>query len=541
VAFASFAPLNTDIFIADANGDNPQPLLAHPDLDYNASFSGDGKWILFTSERNGSADLYQVHADGSGLQRLIADPAFDDQAALSPDGKSLAFVSDRSGQADIWIFELATRKVRNITNEPAGDFRPSWSPDGKWIAFSSDRASKKPKGRGGFETAHSTEIYLVRPDGSELIRVTQSDAFAGSATWSSDGKHLVFYETGIDDVRNITSARRARGTTQIATIDLQTNEHRVITSGAGEKWSPRWLGQHRVGYTSGGPDGGIEFSNVDKGDSGIGGARGEFSSPSWSADGTRMVFHRDVDHNWPPFQEWHIRNPKFGLVRTGVFASYSPMGDRLLCNDKTAGVLHNSILVMKADGSELSVLFSDAEKSALAPVWSSQGDKIAFALGRFFQSSDGPAIADIAVMNRDGTGLKLLTDGSANYGFPSWSPDGRYLVYRTSGKDKNNLSIINVETREVRPLTSGSNNDNFPSWSPAGDRIAFTTNRDGDYEIYTIKPDGTDLRRLTNVPGNDAHNTWSPDGKWIAFTSARGGFKEQRSIPITLSLTGIST
>src|SRR5258705_13316619 len=81
VAFASFAPLNTDIFIADANGDNPQPLLAHPNLDYNASFSGDGKWILFTLERNGSADIYQVHADGSGLQRLIADPAFDDQAA----------------------------------------------------------------------------------------------------------------------------------------------------------------------------------------------------------------------------------------------------------------------------------------------------------------------------------------------------------------------------------------------------------------------------------------------------------------------------
>ncbi len=48
IAFASFAPLNTDIFIADADGSNPKPLLPHPDLDYNASFSHDGRWIVFS-------------------------------------------------------------------------------------------------------------------------------------------------------------------------------------------------------------------------------------------------------------------------------------------------------------------------------------------------------------------------------------------------------------------------------------------------------------------------------------------------------------
>ena len=129
IAFASFAPLNTDIFIADADGSNPKPLLAHPDLDYNASLSRDGNWVVFTSERSGSADIYRVHPDGSGLERLTADPAFDDQGALSPDGKFLVFVSSRSGQADIWVLELATRKLRNITSHVAGDFRPCWSPD----------------------------------------------------------------------------------------------------------------------------------------------------------------------------------------------------------------------------------------------------------------------------------------------------------------------------------------------------------------------------------------------------------------------------
>ncbi len=76
IAFASFGPQNTDIFVADADGKNPKPLVPHAENDYNASFSADGKWIVFTSHRNGSADIYRVHPDGSGLERLTDDPAF---------------------------------------------------------------------------------------------------------------------------------------------------------------------------------------------------------------------------------------------------------------------------------------------------------------------------------------------------------------------------------------------------------------------------------------------------------------------------------
>jgi TolB protein len=214
-------------------------------------------------------------------------------------------------------------------------------------------------------------------------------------------------------------------------------------------------------------------------------------------------------------------------VRTGVFPSYSPAGDRLILNDQTAGILHNGILVMKADGSRRSLLFTHPKRSALAPVWSRQGDRIAFGLGGFFQVVKGSAMADLAVMRADGTGVQILTDGSGNFGFPSWSPDGRQLVYRASGTNRNGLSTIDIATRAVRVLTNGSGHDNFPSWSPKTDRIAFTSDRDGDYEIYSMRTDGSDLRRLTHSPGNDSHNAFSPDGEWIAFTSARGGFKDE--------------
>ena len=140
------------------------------------------------------------------------------------------------------------------------------------------------------------------------------------------------------------------------------------------------------------------------------------------------------------------------------------------------------------------VFFDGGEKNALGPVWSPRGDRVAFALGSFFPMQLGPAIADIAVVNRDGSGLKIITDGSGNVGFPSWSPDGVQIVYRASDKDRQGLFVITVATGEIRALTGDSSHDNFPAWSPKGDRIAFTRFFESDYEL-------TPSSRMAPAPG----------------------------------------
>src|SRR5438045_3325170 len=75
-------PSASELFIANADGSGERKLFATSGFDYDASFSADGKWIVFTSERAGSADVYRVHPDGTGLERLTDDPAYDDQASL---------------------------------------------------------------------------------------------------------------------------------------------------------------------------------------------------------------------------------------------------------------------------------------------------------------------------------------------------------------------------------------------------------------------------------------------------------------------------
>ncbi len=154
--------------------------------------------------------------DGTGWNNSPATRRSTTRPPSHTDGKQLVFVSNRSGHANLWLLDLTTKKITQLTNHDSGDFRPDWSPDGEWIAFSSDRDSKKPKNRAGFVTLHSAEIYVVRPDGTGLRRLTREHKFIGPDL-SKDGRKLAVYEAEIAEVENLVAVRRLRATTQIAT------------------------------------------------------------------------------------------------------------------------------------------------------------------------------------------------------------------------------------------------------------------------------------------------------------------------------------
>ena len=528
VLFNRFRMPEIAIHVANADGSNEHAVAAHEEREYSPSLSASGEWVVYTAEHAGQADIFRVHPDGSGRERLTNDPAFDDQGTLSPDGKTLAFVSTRAaGTADIWLLDVARKKYTNLTHDKAGNFRPRWSPDGKWIAFTSDRESDAGIFPGQWEMLQSIGIYIVHPDGTGLRRLTKSGGVAGSPEWSADGKRLLYYET---DETGAYLAKGARSRTEIVSIDVATGARHQYTASNETKISPQWLSNGRISYIVRSADDkeGLKIRNPDR--TVVSVVKGAVRHPSWSADGSRVVFERVIqpavtEHLMPTAS----RDPEFELLLSEPFPAFSPDGAKLLYSAYGGNGTNTSntrIQMMNADGSAERTLFHREGFSAFDAVWSPAGGVIAFCVGKYFRAPGAPA-SQIGLINEDGSGFRAVADDGVNNGFPSWSPDGKKIVYRR-GRD---LVIQTIADGKLVHLTDGSHYDNFPQWSPKGDVIMFTSDREGErFKLFTIHPDGTGLRRLTDGSRIDAHSIWSNDGEWIVFSSGRKGFKDEMAL-----------
>ncbi len=132
--------------------------------------------------------------------------------------------------------------------------------------------------------------------------------------------------------------------------------------------------------------------------------------------------------------------------------------------------------------------------------------------------------ADIYLVDINGNNLTQLTKNSAHELYPSWSPDGRFLVYQTNAGEDQELAIIEIATKQITALTHDECNEWGPAWSPDGGWIAFYSDCHGERNIYKIRTDGSDLQQLTF--GSGSYNwfpAWSPDGSRITFSSNRSG------------------
>jgi TolB protein len=177
--------------------------------------------------------------------------------------------------------------------------------------------------------------------------------------------------------------------------------------------------------------------------------------------------------------------------------AWSPDGTRIAFASNRSG--NSDIWVANRDGSGMRQITNHPEIDT-SPTWSPNGVQLAFVSGR----SGGK---QIYIVNSDGTGLQKLTSSAGDHDRPTWSKQD-FIAFTSGSFPGHDISLYEVSTGRITVLTDGLGDNQSPAVSPTGRHVAFSTTRWGREQIAVINRRGQGLRRITTVGANQSPS-WS--------------------------------
>ncbi|NQU52916.1 MAG: PD40 domain-containing protein [Bacteroidetes bacterium] len=228
----------------------------------------------------------------------------------------------------------------------------------------------------------------------------------------------------------------------------------------------------------------------------------------WSPDGNKMIFSSERDGNSEIYIMDAYGNNQKRLTNNNTpdyHQRWSPNGKQIVYVSNEDG--NQEIYIMNADGSNKTNL-TNSEINEMFPCWSPDGETILYCS----EENEGWKIYR---MNVNGENRVKVTDYSGSNWelYPQFSPNGKKIAYFTHEPINkiSNIFVMNKNGKHSIQLTNSDFVDEDPSWSPDGKFIVFQSNRTGNYQIFTMKTDGTEQTCLSNNKNNEYWPSWS----WI--------------------------
>jgi imidazolonepropionase-like amidohydrolase/Tol biopolymer transport system component len=496
-----------DLYTMPIGGGEAKSLTSGVAWDMQPTFSPDGRFIAFTSDRGGGDNIWVMGSDGASEPRAVTTEEFRllNSPAWSPDGAFIAarkhFTKQRSlGSGEMWLYHVSGGEGLQMTEKPNDQKdvgEPVFSPDGTWLYYSQDVT---PGPVFDYNKDPHAGIYAIKRLHREEGRTETVLSGPGGAcrpTPSPNGKQLAY-------------VRRLGLKTALMVHDLDSGQERPVFTDLDRDMQETWA-IHGV-YPA--------FDWTPDNKSIVVWAGGKIRRITLAtAAATTIPFHVADERKVAEALRFPVEvHPKTFRSKMLRWVEVSPRGD--LAVFSALGKLYLKDL----SSGKVRRVTRDEDRLEFYPSFSRDGRSLVFV------AWDDAKLASVQVVSVTGGRSRAVTSEPGHYLEPAFSPDGKQIVYRkargggiVSPRWSRDPGIYVVAARGTATPVLVTREGSEPHFGAASDRVFFTKyegggGEDSDGKQVLASIELTGARERSHASSEMAQRfRVSPDGQWIAW------------------------